>query len=406
MNWPGSEPVPPKVRIHFPALAEVVVACKPEWASFVREDGGMVVELQKALYGLKESARLWYLQISGVLQQLGLRQSQADKCLFTSESLSVCLYVDDMLLIGEDRPKRDLINALKQTYELTEKHGDVLKYLGMRVRVTKSGVYLSNPDMIDQIVRDFEVENDTPAPTPATDAIFAEHTGDPTKGDVYLSWVMRLVFLSRIRPDIKFASGYLARQREPTESDLHHVKRIARYLKGTRDLELSLTPGDQGLTIQASADASYVATWDAKSISGNAVWLGGTSLVHASSRTQKLTAKSSCEAELYALNDVVDEVLWLRYLMEDLGHKQEQPTVVQQDNQATIRLAVSGPGSHGKTKHVNVRAWSVKDHLDAKELVLAYTPTDRIVADGFTKPLTGTPFVTWRDRFLTPQRRP
>ena len=43
-------------------LTQVVVQLDPSYSDYVGTDGKLIVELDKALYGLMESALLWYQQ--------------------------------------------------------------------------------------------------------------------------------------------------------------------------------------------------------------------------------------------------------------------------------------------------------------------------------------------------------
>lgn len=61
-----------------------------------------------------------------------------------------------------------------------------------------------------------------------------------------------------------------------------------------------------------------------------------------------------------------------------------------QDNESDILLERNGILiSTQKTKHMNSMYFYVKDRLDSKETAIIWCPTDKIVADYLTKPLTG-----------------
>ena len=61
-------------------------------------------------------------------------------------------------------------------------------------------------------------------------------------------------------------------------------------------------------------------------------------MIYSASKKQKLVTKSSTEAELVALTSAMEEVLWLRGLLEELGYPQPS-TKIEQDNKSTILLA-------------------------------------------------------------------
>ena len=74
---------------------------------------GQVLLLQRSIYGLKQSGRVWYNDIYSKLQELGFTRTESDWSVFTTEdgSLTIGLYVDDMVIMGRSL---DAIQALKQ----------------------------------------------------------------------------------------------------------------------------------------------------------------------------------------------------------------------------------------------------------------------------------------------------
>ena len=124
---------------------------------------------------------------------------------------------------------------------------------------------------------------------------------------------------------------------------------------------------------------------DRKSQAGTLVQINGTP-VHWRSFKQPIVAHSSTEAELIGLDLVARETIWFRRLLQDPRSIAPGPTVVHQDNQSTIRLATN-PVYQQRTKHINVRYLAVRTWVTDQSLRLLYCPTDRMIADGFTKPL-------------------
>jgi hypothetical protein len=62
--------------------AAVVVKIDKTYAKYVRENGTMVVQLKRALYGCVESARLWYDKLSSDLEAIGYVRNKHDLCVF------------------------------------------------------------------------------------------------------------------------------------------------------------------------------------------------------------------------------------------------------------------------------------------------------------------------------------
>jgi hypothetical protein len=120
---------------------ETDVLCKvaPEYRPTVDpKRGTVVVRLRKGLYGLVQSAKLWYDKLSGELESLGFVRNPADMCVFNRAEpgggqATLTLHVDDMLITAASEQRIDaLLEELGKMYsELTVHRGRELDYLGM-----------------------------------------------------------------------------------------------------------------------------------------------------------------------------------------------------------------------------------------------------------------------------------
>jgi hypothetical protein len=80
------------------------------------------------------------------------------------------------------------------------------------------------------------------------------------------------------------------------------------------------------------------------------------------------------------------ELIWLQYLLKDLGMSKYAPDVLFCDNQGAISLA-KNPMHHAKTKHVDVQLHFIRDHIEKGTFNVEYCPTDDMLADLMTKGL-------------------
>ena len=81
------------------------------------EKKNRVCRLKKSLYSLKQSPRAWFDRFTSVIKKVGYNQGQSDHTMFFKHSsdgkiVILILYVDDIILIGDDEAK--MIN-LKNT---------------------------------------------------------------------------------------------------------------------------------------------------------------------------------------------------------------------------------------------------------------------------------------------------
>jgi len=114
--------------------------------------------------------------------------------------------------------------------------------------------------------------------------------------------------------------------------------------------------------------------------------------VYSSSIRQKLNTRSSTEAELVGVNDMMGLILWTRNFMEAQGYD-VQDNILYQDNESAILLEKNGQRSSSKrTRHMDVRFYFVTDNVKRKRLTICHCPTGDMIADFFTKPLQGSTF--------------
>lgn len=85
------------------------------------------------------------------------------------------------------------------------------------------------------------------------------------------------------------------------------------------------------------------------------------------------------------------EIVWLRNLLNEIGTQQQYPTNLCCDNQSAIRL-VFNPEFHKRTKHIDVQHHFVREKQADGSIEMQYLPTERQLADLFTKPLQGPRF--------------
>ena len=108
-----------------------------------------------------------------------------------------------------------------------------------------------------------------------------------------------------------------------TTYDASALRRLLRYLAGSLDVELRLSLEselnlDMPLEVQAVSDALWAPSPDRRSTSGGTLWLCGF-LLRGYAATQVVLACSSCEAELYGLNTVVQQACLARSILTELG---------------------------------------------------------------------------------------
>jgi hypothetical protein len=163
-------------------------------------------------------------------------------------------------------------------------------------------------------------------------------------------------------------------------------------------MPLVLAADDSG-QIRWWVDASYAVHDDMKSHTGGTMSMGKGS-IYSTSIKQKLVTRSSTEAEIVAVHDVMPQLLWTTHFLTEQGISVNE-SILYQDNTSSILLEKNGRSSSTKrTRHMNIRYFFVKDQVDSKRVKIDHCPTSEMLADFFTKPLQGGPFRKLRDHIM------
>ena len=186
------------------------------------------------------------------------------------------------------------------------------------------------------------------------------------------------------RPDIAFTVSTLAQfSSEPGPAHWEAVKRVFRYLLGTKKLALTFGAGKQGL--EGFTDADGASQEHRHAISGYAYILDGGAVSWASKK-QELVTLSTTEAEYVAATHAAKEGIWLCRLVREVFCPLAHPTPLHSDSQSAITLTKDS-SFHARTKHIDIHYHFICFSIDKGSFRIIYCPTDSMVADTLTKAL-------------------
>jgi hypothetical protein len=97
------------------------------------------------------------------------------------------------------------------------------------------------------------------------------------------------------------------------------------------------------------------------------------------------------------LFDCSTDVLGFRNLLEELGHLQENPTTIYQDNRSAIQIA-NNRGSLGRnSRAMDLKTLSIRNRIEDHKVEAKWLETKEMLADMGSKALPANPFTRFRD---------
>jgi hypothetical protein len=213
-----------------------------------------------------------------------------------------------MLNFLDGKYGQEIVGGIRAPITFTR--GKKLEYLSMLLGYTKTGVVkIDMQDYVKKVLIEMPDDMDGTASSPVAAYLFHIQDGiealEKDNREFFHAMVAKLLFLcKRGRPDIQTAIAFLCtRIQAPTRHDYNKLSRVIKYLQGTEQLILRLSANNLNI-IKWWVDALYGVHYDMKSHTSGVMSLG-TGAAYLTSKKQKLNTKSSTEAELVGVDNVL-----------------------------------------------------------------------------------------------------
>lgn len=350
---------------------------------------GKVLKLKRAIYGLKQSARAWYMKVDECLQKLNYKKSQHEPCLFVSETKKtyIALFVDDFFVFSTCAIEVGNFKCELCTRFKLKDLGQVRKCLGMRVEFCNNKLRLDQEEFINSLLIKFGLENcNETVTTPMEINLKLDKSESCNEKYPYQQLIGSLMYLSILtRPDISFSISFLS-QFNNCFNKVHwqHAKRVLKYLKTTKSYCLTYTKDDLDIVGYVDADWASNAV-DRRSYTGFCFKLSGAVISH-ECRKQQTVALSSTEAEYMGVCEASKEAIFLKNVMLFLTGKEVGPIVLYNDNQSAKKLTENCM-FYKRSKHIDVRFHFIREAVANNLVKIVYLPTTCMPADILTKSL-------------------
>jgi len=358
-----------------------------------------VYKLHKALYGLKQAPRAWFSRMENYFINEGFEKYPNEQTLFTKRSkegkmLIASVYVDDLIYIGDDE---EMISSFKcsmmQVFEMTDL-GKMKFFLGIEVSQQDDGIFICQKKYVLEILKRFGMieSREVNSPIVPGSKLSKDTDGVAVDESFYKQIIGSLMYLTSTHPDLVYSvsliSRYMAR---PT--DLHL---ILRYLKGTFDYGITYKKRSSNDLI-AYTDSDYAGDLNDRKSTSSYIFLLSSGAVSWLSKKQPIVTLSTTEAEFVAAAECASQVVWMRRVLNQLGHVQKKSTIVICDNSSTIKLS-KNPVMHERSKHIEIRFHFLRELANNGIIELLHCGTEEQTTDVMTKPLKLESFQKFRSQ--------
>lgn len=193
----------------------------------VKGKENLVCCLKKSLYGLKQAPRQWYKKFESFMIDHDFHKTHSDHCVFVKnysegDFLILLLYVDDMLIVGQDTKKiASLKKSLSKSFAMKDL-GSAREILSMRITRDRKNkkLWLSQEKYIEKVLDRFNMRKAKPVSSPLAGhmklSIYQCPTSEKDKQEMkkvtYASAVGSLMYaMVCTRPDIAYSVGVVRR---------------------------------------------------------------------------------------------------------------------------------------------------------------------------------------------------
>ncbi|CAE7219055.1 GIP [Symbiodinium sp. CCMP2592] len=308
----------------------------------------------------------------------------------------IIIYVDDILLMGEEGVVRDVAATVQEEWTTSPltflRPGEPIRFLGteMEVDADHMTVYLSQRGYIEEVVRSYGFSDEDKAKIPlAKDlASFEWVEGDLEATPVAVASAQRITgevmwMAHKTRADVAYTSSLMASitLRAPYRC-LDIGYKVLKYLYGTREEKLAIRNDGTGLILYP--DAAFAPS-SGRSHTGWLVCWGSTPVCWRSGRQASITL-STAESELQAIIEGFVGMLGLEAMLLDL---EVEPTVKVIRSDSTSALAIGAGTGSWRTRHLRLKASWIQEMISRGEVMAEHQPAIHQPADLLTKPLAG-----------------
>ncbi|KAG7531336.1 Ribonuclease H-like superfamily [Arabidopsis suecica] len=128
------------------------------------------IRLNKSLYGLKQSGRMWYNRLSDYLVREGYKNDPISPCIFIKKFANkgfviIAVYVDDLNILGTSGEIAQTVEYLKKEFEMKDL-GKTKFCLGLQLEYVNNGILVHQKAYTEKVLKRFNMDQAHPLSSP------------------------------------------------------------------------------------------------------------------------------------------------------------------------------------------------------------------------------------------------
>ena len=345
-----------------------------------------VCRLNKALYGLRQSGRLWNATILEFAATRNFTPLTLEPCVLfrrcraggagdglesttppnlDSIDIIMLIYVDDLVFLGPSMERIAEEECAFASRFTMSPFQPLHHLLGIRIEKSVEGILLTQEAYARKVLDRFDFSNSRAQPTPMdtnNELVPFEGKCDDADRHKFQEIVGSLMYLSiATRPDLATSVNILGRYASnPGPEHFAAAKRILRYLNGTVNLGLQY-PAKMEIRVTTYSDADWAGDRSTrKSTSGLVIFIGKAA-VHWRSTLQTSVARSSTEAEYLSASNAGQETMGIFNVLQELTEDNTWPVPELRIDNNGARQQIMADDIKRRSKHIEVHEHYIRD---------------------------------------------
>ena len=372
------------------------------------ETGYTIRQLMKGVPGIPQGSKLFYKMVLSIFTKLGLTQCKSEFCLYycVKRKLYLIVWVDDIFLFFPTCAKKEALavwGQLQKELDLDDWQDidDCLACVVRRDRANRS-LELTQQPAIEKLLLRNDLLQANEKDTPMTAGLKLSKKQCPSAEQAavmsseqlwYRSLVASLIyFVAWTRPDMAYAVSKLCKyMQNPGREHIIALKRLLRYLKGTKDcgLKYDFSVGVRSTKagVYGFYDASHADCVDTLKSTMAHIFLFFGCPLSWKTKLHSFVTTSTNHSEYCAAAKAAREAKWWETTLTaiDFG-RFVGPIDLFSDSKGAIAMTYN-PVQRAASKHVDLADHYAREQLERGTITISHVGTKDMLADILTKPL-------------------